>query len=994
MSYSLKSFFPKDDDCTIHLLHDKKRSLCFVLHKNQSSLKYVCQIFDTNQFLKGLLYRKYVTYGDYLSSKNIGVIYRIGNKEEDLEETDLNQCFEERHYQLILKKTPMGEQLLPPIGEQPLGSGTYGSVYQFAKNIVSGTECVIKIYKQLDSDKTSLVNLDEEQKFSKKASEIMAGPHIFDMWVCLIKTKEFHPPLLQPPPLKLRFIVMEQYTITFYYYIADYRLKNFDKYLISSKIYTGTHYLKLSDRSRKYIEEKYEIPNPIMRQLVDQLARLSNLRIKHGDLSLSNIMLKFNEQKEFEKLAITDFGMASQHEYVTIYDNVKSIMERFEGHANVLLNRNSSLAVSIVLEPLTKLLRDYKRNMEGERLQDRQPYSMGKFDKSKFLFIKTDMDECIKNITEYKKNEFSELNHEPFAIGDSGAVYSAKDKDSKDIMIRISMHPDQAENLLNPNIKAIFPTIIEEWNCWIDYFPVQFIAMEKYTISLTNFINERIEGYKRALIAQLKEEGQEQEQWLSFVTEMREFPTLDEEFQISKPIIDAIIKLVTNMQKALDIPLINLHNDIIMLKFKDGEKKTDLEKVAIVEFTRRYQFLQKSWLRISNANYLYANLSTYAAEHREKNIANIVINPLIIELTNFIKAGEKPKEEEKREKRKREEEKLNALRSLYSFLKNIAFKDKTYIEGQYAIGDDTYDLDDNNLAECFSKRGYEISKNVPPLSILLNSGSYGSVYLLITKDDQDKLHFDEYVVKIYISESPQDKMDDEQVMAIRAGNDGIGPKVIQSWGCTINESKSLVGFVKTVDLRFIVMEKYDITLRMYLRYLISQFAIDLDQLLKMKKLRSLDFLEAEEKSRFLEEHVFPREITEDIKKKLSIMREKRILHNDLHLNNMMLRFNNKQRMKEFESVIIIDFGRATYYSETERYLYSLSNISFFLANVVEMAQHMVKATKFEKTHIPGITALIMKPLLDDLKKERSKIKREEEEEREREKKRRRFLQLK
>src|SRR3990172_12796868 len=45
MSYSLKSFFPKDDDCTIHLLHDKKRSLCFVLHKNQSSLKYVCQIF-------------------------------------------------------------------------------------------------------------------------------------------------------------------------------------------------------------------------------------------------------------------------------------------------------------------------------------------------------------------------------------------------------------------------------------------------------------------------------------------------------------------------------------------------------------------------------------------------------------------------------------------------------------------------------------------------------------------------------------------------------------------------------------------------------------------------------------------------------------------------------------------------------------------------------------------------------------------------------------
>src|SRR3990172_10301610 len=79
MSYSLKSFFPKDDDCTIHLLHDKKRSLCFVLHKNQSSLKYVCQIFDTNQFLKGLLYRKYVTYGDYLSSKNIGVIYRISD---------------------------------------------------------------------------------------------------------------------------------------------------------------------------------------------------------------------------------------------------------------------------------------------------------------------------------------------------------------------------------------------------------------------------------------------------------------------------------------------------------------------------------------------------------------------------------------------------------------------------------------------------------------------------------------------------------------------------------------------------------------------------------------------------------------------------------------------------------------------------------------------------------------------------------------------------
>src|SRR3990172_9265625 len=118
MSYSLKSFFPKDDDCTIHLLHDKKRSLCFVLHKNQSSLKYVCQIFDTNQFLKGLLYRKYVTYGDYLSSKNIGVIYRIGNKEEDLEKTVPNNCSEELRYHWILKKAPMGKQLFSPVGEQ------------------------------------------------------------------------------------------------------------------------------------------------------------------------------------------------------------------------------------------------------------------------------------------------------------------------------------------------------------------------------------------------------------------------------------------------------------------------------------------------------------------------------------------------------------------------------------------------------------------------------------------------------------------------------------------------------------------------------------------------------------------------------------------------------------------------------------------------------------------------------------------------------------
>jgi len=315
MSYSLQSFFPNDENCVIHLLQNKKQNISFFIYKKQS--QYICHLFETTSLLKQLLHLQPSQYSIYLFLRIIETHYRIGITKDDINDEDLNECFKNHHYELIA--TPKEERKFkPPISDEPKGSGSYGSVYLLLTETGGDTNYVIKIYFDVDfieyGKKVEHVNLeknDEEQKISLLASKKGIGPHVDKTWGCIIKVELLDEKIKERMPF--RFIVMEKYDEN----LMNYIFKLSEEYWAAiKKIFETTDrksYDKFTSSEKGDLEKKHGFPNEIIDVIKEKLWNMKIYRIQHNDLHLGNIMLKFKdgkEMKEFDKLAIVDFGSA------------------------------------------------------------------------------------------------------------------------------------------------------------------------------------------------------------------------------------------------------------------------------------------------------------------------------------------------------------------------------------------------------------------------------------------------------------------------------------------------------------------------------------------------------------------------------------------------------------------------------------------------------------------------------------------------------------
>src|SRR3972149_791232 len=302
MNYSLKSFFPKNDDCTIHLLqsrndNEKGQNVCFLINKKQS--QYMCEIFDTNVLLKGLLDKQY--QGDSIDSflGFIGKKYEIGTNTFDLNVSDLVLCFKDHGFTLIDTKTP--------ILDKPEQSGFSGSIYflimRYEPTILN---LIVKIYLV-----EGIINQkDKEQEitlYAAGAKEIGLNTRRDYMWDCnlIVKGKK--------EKLPFRFIVMERFDITLKNYL--YKTSAIVNEGIKNKMREERveEFDNLRDPALTFLENEYALSDQFINALVDILLNMITHGILDNDLLLDNIGVIFDdgkEMKKFKRFAIINFGSA------------------------------------------------------------------------------------------------------------------------------------------------------------------------------------------------------------------------------------------------------------------------------------------------------------------------------------------------------------------------------------------------------------------------------------------------------------------------------------------------------------------------------------------------------------------------------------------------------------------------------------------------------------------------------------------------------------
>jgi len=366
MSYSLKSFFSKDDHCTIHLLQnkeEKKRNISFFIYKKGS--QSICQLFETTSLLKELLNLQHSQYSIDSFLRIIGAKYRIGDEEANLNDEDLNKCFKDHHYELLAIEEEKEQKFKPPIKDEPEGSGTYGSVYLLLTETGGHTNYVVKIY--IDAEfieqgkplrEVKLEQNDNEQTMSLFLGEEGIGPHVVKTWGCAIKVESWEISN-KTKSVPFRFIVMERYDENLLKYIN----KLTDEYRAAiENVFktTDIHNYDRFDKKRKEdLENEYGFPDEIVRAIKKKLLDLKETKIQHTDLHVANIMLKFKDKK-FDKLVIIDFGYAkvedkfsiSTHDIETLINSLREQLSLTKGE---MLIMTKGMIMKKLLEELNKL---------------------------------------------------------------------------------------------------------------------------------------------------------------------------------------------------------------------------------------------------------------------------------------------------------------------------------------------------------------------------------------------------------------------------------------------------------------------------------------------------------------------------------------------------------------------------------------------------------------------------------------------------------------
>jgi len=320
MNYSLKSFFPKNGDCAIHLLqsrndNEKGQNVCFLVYKKQS--QYMCEIFDTNVLLKGLLDKQY--QGDSIDSflRLIGKEYEIGVNKHDLYVSDLVLCFQEHGFTLIDTKTP--------ISDKPIQSGFSGSIYLMIAAIEDPDlpKFFVKIY--LDEGiinkqrPPNYINEDDtEQKITKDAGPkkglgARIGPMTIKTWGCNLIVKGVKGK--KEKKLPFRFIVMQRFDINLEKYLDKLSAIAFLDIAEEVRNHGVKEYRELDEDTQLLLKNKHKLSYTIIRAIHDKLLDMIISGIQHNDFRMSNIVLNFKDKetmKELDELLIINFDIAEK----------------------------------------------------------------------------------------------------------------------------------------------------------------------------------------------------------------------------------------------------------------------------------------------------------------------------------------------------------------------------------------------------------------------------------------------------------------------------------------------------------------------------------------------------------------------------------------------------------------------------------------------------------------------------------------------------------
>lgn len=152
----------------------------------------------------------------------------------------------------------------------------------------------------------------------------------------------------------------------------------------------------------------------------------------------------------------------------------------------------------------------------------------------------------------------------------------------------------------------------------------------------------------------------------------------------------------------------------------------------------------------------------------------------------------------------------------------------------------------------------------------IGTGTFGAVYDVS----------DSFVLKIYAG-TDKKNLEREQTLSVLVSKHKIGPWISDAWFCP---AKDLTHESKPVEVALILMDKYDNTLLNWSLTYIPTLPMS-----KVKKALSL--------------------IKWQLRKKLNALHRLRVVHNDLHLRNVLLKYH-KDHPERITNLAIIDYGLA------------------------------------------------------------------------------------